>query len=115
MVVFLNIPYLFSKSNKVPLSTARAPKEVLLGYNCLAGLQIRSFRASKHTNAIRGDLNGRSWSAAEQLQYSFQKDIHSGTFLQGQAALPQQSLENIVLVKNNSYSAHGENNGNNIN
>jgi len=32
-----------------------------------AVLQIRSFRTSKHTSAIRERQNGRSWSAAEQL------------------------------------------------
>ena len=53
------------REQQITLSTERAPKEVLLGYNYLAGLQILSLRAPKHTSAIRGDLNGRSWSAAE--------------------------------------------------
>jgi len=36
--------------------------------NWSAVLQIRSFGTSKHTSAIREGQNGRSWSAAEQLQ-----------------------------------------------
>ncbi len=49
--------YLFSVGRKLPLTPV---------CNCSDVLHICSFRALKHTGAIREDLNGQRWSAASK-------------------------------------------------